>query len=85
MNPPPAAVDIQKHSSEANAGFPARVLVYKMSVKSTTLAAMLVAFPVEVTSPVRLALVVTVSALPVRFPVKAPTNVVAVTVPVDGV
>ena len=38
-------------------------------------AAIDVAFPTEVIGPVRLALVVTVSALPVTLPVKAPTNV----------
>ena len=46
---------------------------------------MLVALPDEVIGPVRLALVVTVPALVavVAFPVKAPANVGAVTVPVN--
>ena len=48
-----------------------------MSASTITPAAIEVALPVEVTSPVKLALVVTLDAVPVS----APTNVVAVTIP----
>jgi hypothetical protein len=48
-----------------------------ISASTITPAAIEVALPIEVTSPVRLAFVVTLDAVPVN----APTNVVAVTIP----
>lgn len=54
----------------------------------TTFPAMVAALPMLVTSPVRLAFVVTVAALPLTFPVtlpvRLPVNPVAVSIPVDG-
>ena len=60
------------------------IVVFAIMPLVTLSAPMVVALPEEVTSPVRLALVVTVEALPVTLPVKLPANPVAVSIPVEG-